>query len=173
MHGLAGIRRDGCNVDKADDALVDASARDGGTAIGMADQNDGTANAVEGALDRREVFLVAVQSVLDRDHLMAVGLQRRDHLAETRAVRPDAMAEHDRRLGRGRHCLLLDRFDGGASAGPFSPSTAAVRITPRLVQPACRPPGSGGERKRQVPLAREAARQGMHAYVLQPFADGV
>ena len=71
----------------------------------MADEEDRAADAVERALHRRHILFEGVQAILDRDHLVPVGLQRRDHLAEARAIGPDAVAEHDGRLGCSRHLL--------------------------------------------------------------------
>jgi hypothetical protein len=60
LHGLAGVRGDRCDVDQADHALVDARGRDGGAAVGMAHENDGTADSVKRALHGSHVLFERV-----------------------------------------------------------------------------------------------------------------
>jgi hypothetical protein len=82
LYGLARIGGDRCDIDEARHTLIDSRGRDGGSAIGMTDEEDGAADAVERALHRRHVLFERVQAILNRDHLVPVGLQGRDHLAE-------------------------------------------------------------------------------------------
>jgi len=48
----------------------------------MADEEDGAADPVKRALHRSHVLFERVQTILNRDHLVSVRLQRRDDLAE-------------------------------------------------------------------------------------------
>jgi hypothetical protein len=107
LHGFAGIRSDRCDIDEARHTLVDSRGRDGGSAIGMTDEKDRTADAVKRPLHRRHILVERVQAILNRDHLVPVGLQGRDHLAEARAISPDAVAENDGWFGLRRHIALL------------------------------------------------------------------
>jgi hypothetical protein len=103
LYGLARIRSDRCNVDETDHALVGARARDGGSAIRMADEKDRAANTIERALHRRQVLFEGVQAILNGDYLVPVGLQCWNDFVETRTIGPDAVAENDRWFGLRRH----------------------------------------------------------------------
>jgi hypothetical protein len=50
LHGLACVLGDRCDVARADHALIDARDRNGSATVGMAHEDDGTADAVERAL---------------------------------------------------------------------------------------------------------------------------
>jgi hypothetical protein len=106
LHGLAGVGGDRRDIDESGDAIVHARAGDCGAAVGMADEDHGAANTVERARHGREIFCVAVEPVLHGDHLIAICLQRGDHLGEARAVSPKSVAENDGRPFC-RHIALL------------------------------------------------------------------
>src|SRR5439155_26646645 len=118
-----------CNVDETDHALVGARARDGGSAIRMADEKDRAANTIECALHRRQVLFEGVQAVLNGDYLVPVGLQCWNDFVETRTIGPDAVAENDRRFALRRHTAFpflvrtsvvegLEEFRTGAKEHP-------------------------------------------------------
>jgi len=65
----------------------------------MTDEKDGAADTIECALDGGQILFIGVQTILNGNHLVPIGLQCRDHLAEARAVGPNAVAENDRWFG--------------------------------------------------------------------------
>src|ERR1700758_1647441 len=107
LYGLADIRGDRSDVDKAGHAIIDARGRNGSASVGMAHEDDRTADAVERALHGSYVLFERVEAILNCDHLMPIGLQCGDHLAEARAVGPNAVAEHNGWFALQRHRNLL------------------------------------------------------------------
>ena len=59
LHGLARVGRDRRDIDEADDAIVRPRAGDGGAAVGVADEQDRAADAVERPLHGRQILFVA------------------------------------------------------------------------------------------------------------------
>ncbi len=60
LYGLADIRGNRSDVDKAGHAIIDPRGRNGSAAVGMAHEDDGTADAVERALHGSHVLFERV-----------------------------------------------------------------------------------------------------------------
>ena len=50
LYSLTYIRGNGCNVDEADYAIIDARSGNGGAAVGVSDEQNGAADSIERAL---------------------------------------------------------------------------------------------------------------------------
>src|SRR5258708_6139905 len=107
LYGLADIRGDRSDVDKAGHAIIDARGRYCSASVGMAHEDDRAADAVEGALHRSNVLFERVEAILNCDYLMPIRLQCGDDLAKARAIGPNAVAEHDGWFALQRHRNLL------------------------------------------------------------------
>src|SRR6266849_7300786 len=83
LYRLADIRGDCSNVDEAGYAIIDARGRNGSAAVGVPDEEDGAANAVERPLNHSHVLFKRFQTILNSDHLMPVCLQCGNDLVET------------------------------------------------------------------------------------------
>ena len=126
LYRLADIRRNRSNVDEAGHAIIDSRGRDGSAAIGVTDEENGAANAVERPLHHSHVLFERLQAVLNRNDLMAVRLQCGDDLAEARAIGPDAVAEYDGRLDFRGHSR--SPYRSGLRVGAASAHRRAVSM---------------------------------------------
>ena len=65
LYRLADIRGDCSNVDEAGHAIIDSRGRDGSAAIGVADEENGAANAVERALNHSHVLFEMIPGCIE------------------------------------------------------------------------------------------------------------
>lgn len=70
------------DVDQSSHPLVSPRAGDRGFAVGVTDNDSGTTDPPQRALQRGKVVRIAVETVLNRDDFVTVGLQSGDDLAE-------------------------------------------------------------------------------------------
>jgi hypothetical protein len=89
-------------------------------------ENSGGFDPPQRALDCGHVFRISVETVLDGNHLVSVGLQRGNHLAEARAVGPDAVTENDGRFGA---VAELVGIEGGVVSGVFNLESSGVEAS--------------------------------------------
>ena len=93
--GVHGVGRDGADVHEARDAVVCSCRCDDRSAVGMTDEDCGTADPAERTFDHGDIGRVGVETILHGERLVAVRLQQRNDLVEARAIGPDAVAEYD------------------------------------------------------------------------------
>src|SRR4029078_12454659 len=83
LRRLGLVRTQGRDVDQSSDAGVYPGVRNDGSAVGVADKNDRTADAPEVADGPVDIALQRVQAVLCGHHIVTLCLQRWDQLLET------------------------------------------------------------------------------------------
>ncbi len=83
LRRLGLVQAQGRDVDQSSNAGVHAGVRDDGSAVGVADKNDRTADSPERADSRVDIAFQRVQAVLRSHHLVTLRPQRRDQLLET------------------------------------------------------------------------------------------
>jgi hypothetical protein len=83
LRRLGLIRTQGRDVDQSGNAGVYTGVRDDGAAVGVADENDRTADPPERADGRLDVAFQRVQAVLCGHYFIPLRPQRRDQLLET------------------------------------------------------------------------------------------
>ena len=79
---LACIVRKRRDVDEPDDAVIRTRCRDDAATVGVADEDGRAADSPERPFYCGDVAFGGVEAILGGDHLVALGLKRRDHLAE-------------------------------------------------------------------------------------------
>src|SRR5262249_3448335 len=92
----------------------------------MADEDGWTAHPSKRALDRRDILFGRVEPVLGRHYLVPLGLERRNRLAEARAISPDSVTEDDARFGRHGYSSLLRSASLDFSGHPLANEWCAV-----------------------------------------------
>ena len=129
LGGLGLVGAQGADVHQPGHAVIGARGGDDGAAVGVADQDGRAVDPAQGAPRRGDVFHVRIEAVLRGHHLIPLRLKRRDHLAETRAVCPDPVAEHDARLGWRGHDFLLNCVGGRSGRQSRTDTSVAGRAT--------------------------------------------
>src|SRR5262249_20403899 len=89
------VGRKSSYVDECSHPRVRARRSDDRTAVGVPNQDYGTADPLQSPSHVGDILGVRIESVLRCDHLMSVGQKGRDEFAEARAVRPEAVDEDD------------------------------------------------------------------------------
>src|SRR5579862_923881 len=108
LRRFIGVWSERADINQSGNTVVGSSARNDGSAVGVADQDNGAADPAQRCFHQGDVFCRCIEAVLRRNTLIPLRLKGKDQLAEARAIGPESVAKHDAWFGlRRSHFLLL------------------------------------------------------------------
>jgi hypothetical protein len=102
-----GVWSQRADINQSGNTVVGSSARDDGSAVGVADEDNGAADPADRCFHQGDVLCRRVETVLRRNTLIPLRLKGKDQLAEARAIGPESVAKHDAWFGLCRCHFLL------------------------------------------------------------------
>src|SRR6476661_2263618 len=94
------------DVNQPDDTIVSSGAGDNTSAVGMADEDNRTADPAYGFFRHGNVLRRCVEAVLRCNTFIPLRLKGNDQLTEARAIGPEPMAENDTLICLWHICVL-------------------------------------------------------------------
>src|SRR5260370_3002586 len=95
LRRFIGVRSERANINQPGNPIVGPGAGDDASAVGVADEDNGAADAADGCFHQSDVLCRCVEAVLPGNTLILLRLKGSDQLAEARAIGPKPVAEHD------------------------------------------------------------------------------
>src|SRR6266446_8533647 len=95
LRRFIGVGSERADINQPGHAIVGPGAGDDASAVGVADEDNGAADAADGCFHQSDVLCRCVEAVLPGNTLIPLRLKGSDQLAEARAIGPEPVAEHD------------------------------------------------------------------------------
>src|SRR6266446_4480118 len=95
LRRFIGVRSECADINQPDNASVGSGAGNDASAVGGADEDNGTADPANRRFHQRDVLCRCVEAVLRCNTFVPLLLKGNDQLAEARAIGPESVAEHD------------------------------------------------------------------------------